>query len=463
MQRKYFMNIATVLLLLSFLVSHTQAQVPSVATDKDTIAVYIDGKKENFPQFKQNNPMHFTLPMDAEETLSIVSETDSIAFTPFPNETLVFDVVRTEARDTLNCFFTIVEKLEPTSFSEDYKLANKGKTIVEIPRLYELVNVIYAMTPTGKTDRDIVRQGTPYHTKVLSHFESYGGEPVVRLLDSLLREGKYNHLKMDAYAFDFKEGHIRKKKTYAGFWGNYNHLKPYTGLLEDFSRKSGFADFYDENENLYQKQIAAYRDSNDVDRMRTWLEKQFPSVRYDVLKIIFSPLVNGNQSSWNYEDDGFRELQAHVNYPYPGSSVQRYPKEVRELIWGIIVFTEINHGYIDPESKKPRNIEKIERALKDRSGWIEADKPSRNYDSPFNCFNEYMNWGLVNLYHMDNAPKEFWEELNDDIVKMMTGYRGFTKFPEFNEFLVELYLRRQENRTLSDLYPEIIAWFEWNQ
>ena len=43
----------------------------------------------------------------------------------------------------------------------------------------------------------------------------------------------------------------------------------------------------------------------------------FPNAnKYDTYKIIFSPLVGGNQSVVWLESNGFKELQPHVEYPY---------------------------------------------------------------------------------------------------------------------------------------------------
>ena len=52
--------------------------------------------------------------------------------------------------------------------------------------------------------------------------------------------------------------------------------------------------------------------------MKRWLDKHFPtSNHYDSYKIIFSPLVNSSQSSTWFESNGFKELQPHVNFPWP--------------------------------------------------------------------------------------------------------------------------------------------------
>lgn len=37
--------------------------------------------------------------------------------------------------------------------------------------------------------------------------------------------------------------------------------------------------------------------------------------------------------------------------------------------------------------------------------------------------------------------------------------RDFTRFAEFQPFLIKSYKERKPGQTISDLYPAIIAWF----
>lgn len=460
----HYLSIITILIsCLSSLPTVAQQLVPSVKTEKDTIAVYTEGEKGNFPHYNQANSMYYTLAVKTPDTISIVSEIDSIAFIVHPKDSMIFDVVREQGQDTLHCFFYVVEKQEHANFSEEYQRTHRGKTFVEIPEVYELVNIVYALTPAGKTDSDIVRQSIPYYDEVIAHFGQYDQSLTVMLFDSLLRGGEYHELKMDAYAFSFEGGRIKQSSVYnIVSWKDYNTLAPYADALDAFARRSDFKEFYKQHQALYQDQIVTYQDSIDTNGMRIWLEQQFPSTQYDAFKIIFSPLVNGNQSSCNFENNGFKELQAHVNYPYKWSALQQYPPDVVSLIRGNIVFTELNHGYINPEADKPTNSEGILEALDDLSKWTDNQKPAGNYNNSYQCFNEYMNWGLVSLYYVDHASEEYLSKLTADIESMMVNRRGFIKFSEFNQFLVKLYQSREEDRVIADLYPQIIDWFAAN-
>lgn len=459
----YILIFTMLLSVLCPLATIAQQSIPTIETEKDTVAIYIEGVKENFPHYYQANPMYFTLAIKTPDTISIVSETDSIAFIVYPKDTMIFDVVRDQGQDTLHCFIDIIEKQEHANFSEEYKRTHQGKTFVEIPVVYELVNIIYALTPTGKTDANIVRRNTPYYEEIITYFGKYEQEPIVGLFDSLLQKGRYHHIKMDAYAFYFEDDKIKKSPTFNIIsWGNNNTLEPYIESLQSFANKSGFKKFYAQHQPFYQNQIATYRDSIDTNEMKLWLERHFPSTRYNALKVIFSPLVSGNQSSCNFDNNGFKELQAHVNYPYKWKALEQYPSDIVALIRGNIVFTELNHGYINPEADKSTNLKGIVEAFDDLSEWTEEQKPATNYDSPSQCFNEHMNWGLVSLRYVDYASAEYLPQIIADIERMMVNDRGFTKFAEFNQFLVKLYQDREEGQLLADLYPQIIDWFAVN-
>jgi hypothetical protein len=225
--------IATFLLSVLYTpVTIAQQTVPTVNTEKDILSVYIEGVKGNFPHRNQANPMYFTLAVKTPDTISIVSETDSIAFIVHSKDSVIFDVVRKQGQDTLHCFFYIIEKQEHANFSEEYRRTHQGKTLVEIPDVYELVNIIYALTPSGKTDANIVHQNTPYYNEVMNYFGTYAQDPAIMLFDSLLQNGKYHHLKMDAYAFFFTGKKIRKNPTYnIVSWGDYNTLEPYVAAI----------------------------------------------------------------------------------------------------------------------------------------------------------------------------------------------------------------------------------------
>jgi hypothetical protein len=71
-----------------------------------------------------------------------------------------------------------------------------------------------------------------------------------------------------------------------------------------------------------------------------------------------------------------------------------------------------------------------------------------------------MNWGLIGLYLVDKAPAADLPALLASLEERMAKRRGFVRFPEFHQFLVEKYRKRAAGVTVAKMYPEIVAWFE---
>ncbi len=174
-----------------------------------------------------------------------------------------------------------------------------------------------------------------------------------------------------------------------------------------------------------------------------------------------SPLEVG---AFQGESNKFKELQPHVNFPYPEDLKQKFAgnnlsEAAANIFRGNIVFTEINHGDINPEAEK--YSDRIAKAISNRNFWVAKSKGA-DYYSGNAAFNEYMNWALVSLRIADYAPPQEQDKMIASVETMMTKWRGFPQFENFDKFLVELYKNRRPNQTLADLYPQIIEWFEKN-
>ena len=354
-------------------------------------------------------------------------------------------------------------------FDEAYRAAHAGKIFVEVPEVYELVNIAIAMTPTGLADRDLVYHDSDYYKAMRAWFDPYRDHPVLAALDKALKRQMaiYGSLKMNGYSFEFdSEGRLVQSMVYdrTAFRGEgSNTLRPYIQQLESFARESNFRAFYRKNEPTYAHQISFYQNEAGLEAMRAWLERNFPDLKgYDCSKVLFSPLVAYNQSSTWLESNGFRELQAHVNYPY----LQDVPRRTKgaalsrkavTILRSDIVFTELNHGFINPEAD--RYVERVRRAISRRDHWVDPGKGPHYYGG-IAAFNEYMNWGLVSLRAIDLTSRADQKIIIAAVDDMMTRRRGFPRFAAFDAFLVDLYGHRKPGQSIADLYPQIIEWFE---
>lgn len=409
----------------------------------DIYDAYIEGKSKRFTFF---------------------SDRDSITFDVRPGKTYRF-VFLLNGKDSAFTEVKGIQLAPRVHFSKAYQQAHRGKTFVEVPQVYELLNIVFALTDKGRENSGLIARDTDYYRQVMDWFLPYRDEPAVKKINSELRRAPdaYHCLKMDAYAFEFStDSTITQSPVYDRIGNSItNCLRANIADLQQFARSSRFQEFYKAHQPFYNQLIRTYRDSIGVPEMRRWLGANFPSTRYDTFKIIFSPLVSANQSASSFDQDGFREAQMHVNFPFRGpQQASKWSREALYLRDGDIVFTELNHNYIGPEGKKPANRSRIEKAFSDLAIWNDTSKSARFYDTPGAAFDEYMNWGLVSLRYVDYAPPAEQAQLIAQIENTMTNIRGFRRFAEFDQFLVKIYKERKKGQTIADLYPAIIGWFE---
>lgn len=400
-----------------------------------------------------------TVPEGKTKKVSFITDLDSISFEVKPEKDYKFKIE--QGGKTFNIQIIGTKFIPAAVFDENYQKTRQGKTFIQIPEVYELVNIAIAMTPTGNSDKGLVFQKSDYYQKVRAWFDKHQNHPLIAAFDEQLKYGQYFNLKMNGYSFEFDNtGKIVRSRVFDRTgWGNSNVLLPFLEKLQSFAEATNFRQFYQENKPTYDEQIAFFRDTADIAEMKRWLDKNFPTSNdYNTYNIIFSPLVSSNQSVNRFESNGFKELQPHVNFPY-SESFQSLGVSEKSIIFfrGTIVFTEINHGYINPEADK--YADKITKAISNRSLWV--DKRMESSYPGILAFNEYLNWGLINLRFVDYVPLNEQEKLIKQIEQVMYR-RGFLQFPNFNEFLVALYRNRKPNQTIANLYPQIIEWFEKN-
>lgn len=422
-----------------------------------SITIKLDDDPGEFPFDEIPNPYAMGLPKNSK--LDFILPSDSLQV--ILKEYLVVNISREDKSDTIRLLFNPVEIV---TFDHVFKQKYDGKINVDIPEVYELVNIMIAISPTGIADKDLIYTNSDYYNKVISHFSKYKKDNAVITIDSLLKKDNYYNLKMDSYAFVFsKSGKIVPHPNYHVInWSNVNSITPtLLGEINEFAKKSGFRKFYQANKKSYDIQKKFYQNKVNFSQMVTWLNKNFPSTRYNFLNVLFSPLVYGNQSTRNFEDNDFKEAQLHVNFPYYNKTVEKGIEKSYHLYRGNILFTELNHNFINPEADKYAS--QIKAILSDLSKWQEAGKAAQfGYPSAMACFNEYMNWGLVTLYLSDYANPKDMPNIITKLNDFMTNYRGFSKFNIFSDYLLNIYKNRKSHTTIADLYPQIINWFEEN-
>lgn len=448
--------------------SAAQAQSPVFEVDDARLDIRLDDeiRPDSWTLTEGLNPDVMTVPVASRDGVvraCLASGERAYCRSISPGQSHDF-VVRAGGKDYPTRFEGVYQP-PMAVFDAAYQAAHRGRIRTEIPEVYELVNVAVALTAHAEKTPGLVYKDSAYHAEVMARFGALRDHPFVLALDRAMQADPFNyfHLKMNGYAFVYDaDGRITRSPIYdrTGFNGRpTNDLAPLSAQMQDFSDKADFRAFFAEHRAFYQSQTDFYRDEVDLAGMQDWLKARFPTVKaYDTTNVIFSPLVFGSQSVTWITADGFSELQPHVNFPYPDPAAAGLSPEAARLRRGYIVFTEINHGFINPTAD--RYAARVQEAIGDRTRWARAGSPSDSYGSNLSVFNEMMNWALVSLYVVDKAPPADQARMLADLDAFMSQRRGFVGFPEFNAFLVDLYRTRPEGRAVEDLYPQILDWLE---
>jgi hypothetical protein len=346
------------------------------------------------------------------------------------------------------------------SFTEHYIRANKGKYNFEIPEVQELVHIVMALTPTGKADTNMVNHKGEYYQKVMQTFKAFESDPLVLKIEERLSQnsyGDYAILKMDACAFYFDGNRIEQDSVYDKLsWGGVNQIEPYVAELEHFANASGFRDFYQNHKPYYVQLIQEMESSIPIRKQWAWLEKNFEN-KYDHYRITFSPLVNGSHSTNHFMQAGFNQTVMFIRGPITDP---QYKKAVRNGLMELMVFTEIDHNYVNPLSDRYMN--EIQSALPNLTAWATTEALAY-YPNEYAVFNEYMTWAVYSLYAREQYKKKDFDALNAYIEKMMVELRGFTKYKEFNRELLARFKKKGKGQGIEVLYPDMLAWMKSHQ
>lgn len=260
--------------------------------------------------------------------------------------------------------------VNPARFNSSYIRNHDKKVFVEVPEVQELVHILIALAPSAATNATLVEKNTAYYRDVMKWFGQYATHPAVRIIDSLLKENQYHNLKMNSCVFRYKQEKIVEGGVYDRIsFGKRNILRPYIATLNDFSTASGFRKFYRVHRSYYNSLVKAQQAYVNTAQMWRWLESNFPD-RYNSYKITFSPLVLGNHSTQRFDNNGFKETIMFIAPPdttvgwrqYVAGGIRGFEGELAR-----IVFTEIDHNYVNPVSDNYKT--EIDVAFRDKQKW----------------------------------------------------------------------------------------------
>lgn len=396
---------------------------------------------------QRENVFEIDVPMTTTSPLfKIHSDLDSVTMTLAADSVYV---VNTKLPDR-NILITIqaLKSEKNASFNRQYISSYKNTYTVILPEVQELLNCLFAITPTGLKDSNLINREGYYYKEVIDHFLGHANDPLVLKLERKLKEGSYASLKMNSNIYVFENNKIITHGPYNNLgWSGINNLKPFISELERFAKETRFREFFRSHKKYYDSILKVQEKALDIRKQWKWLENKFP-ITHDRYVITFSPLVSGSHSTIKVEDNGFKETIMFVAGPVLFSS---YEKNIQGAMLSRMVFAEIGHNYVNPVSEN--YIPFIDSLFGPSQKWV-LPEVINSYKTPSAIFNEYMTWSLFNLYAYDHYKKKDFEFIKRLTERDMVQ-RGFIKFREFNKTLSDLY-KANKQKKISDLYLNLL-------
>lgn len=111
-----------------------------------------------------------SVPLDVYETyiegeskkVSFTTDRDSISFDVLPGKSYRFAFIL-NGKDSAFTEIRGIKLVPRARFSKAYQQAHRGKTSVEIPPMYELLNVVFALTDKGRANNGLIPRRTPIY------------------------------------------------------------------------------------------------------------------------------------------------------------------------------------------------------------------------------------------------------------------------------------------------------------
>ena len=352
-------------------------------------------------------------------------------------------------------------------FSEGYINQNIGQISFSIPETYELANIILFLSSCSQRTGN--HPNSTYAEKVSKHFSAFKNHPLVKILDSQCGADdyfqRYYNFRENSICYEFEEDNLIYAKPYAHVWGYSDVMqggafRELAYLVQDFAIKTEFRKFYQENLTYYQRLENREKELMPIDKMWRWLEKEFPS-KIQSYKVVFSPLIGGSHSTQKFHHGSFMnskfyEVVMFVNSSESIDQDENYSEQQKEGLMSGIVFTEINHNYVNPTTSQYRK--EVDSLLANLENWATKDALA-NYGSAYAVFNEYMTHALFCLYVQESYSEEIANFVIQDREALMDR-RGFNKFKQFNKILLTRLEKESRRKPVAEYYPEVLKQME---
>ncbi|UKB82772.1 DUF4932 domain-containing protein [Chryseobacterium sp. MEBOG06] len=325
-------------------------------------------------------------------------------------------------------------------------IAAQKNVKIELPESYELGNIILALTEYGQTDPYDVQKIPPYYDEIMTYFKPVKDHPLLQKVNYSRSDWKkFLGFRTDFYAFSFDEKGILKRDYPFNSFGP-KEVDENIELINDFVKKSNYRAFFKDHQQFYNTLINNYKEYYYINDTYAFLDKIVGKVTAENTKnyvIAISPLVGGQNCH--------RDINSSLTVDFPdiGEDLIRGNLKnniARRILDNHTVFSEIDHGYVNPISDQ---YSKEITAAFNLNNW---DKKS-GYPG-ISSFNEYMTWAVYDLFIREKFPKEKTDSLST-IYHKVNIRRGFIAQNLFSEKVIELY---KKNKSLEKLYTPLLQW-----
>lgn len=342
-------------------------------------------------------------------------------------------------------------------------IAMSGKQSVEIPQVYELTNILIALTDYGKNNPELIDTTTAYYKRVIQHFGKFRNEPLVQKITKKIPKKLFGQsnistfsLRLTSTDYDIdNNGKLYNTKMYRLIKPPIiMHTAKIVNELNDFIEKTNFLYFYNSEKEYYDTLISEQKKYGEYENVIKWLSLNFTIPPDQSQRILTSPLMGGNHFTIPfYQQNQSGHVLMFVAPPKKRASDSLIFIKKANIIGTFL--TEVDENYVQPIcNTKYKSL--IEQSITNPKNWSQMGKG--DYDTKLSAFTEMFTHSLFVLYCYDNFPKAEFDIINKRKEDRMVSYRKFIRFKEFNEALLELYKNKKNTDRAEDLIPAITNW-----